>query len=108
MKNDREIVDEALVKAVSLLSITEAELSEITNGYNKGTPSDETQQLDWEANLIVIDVCLKLMKLSNSAEYSKLFIRSENKYFKDKPINLMKTHNGLKEVQTYLRSMLAK
>ena len=112
--NQSAVVAKALLRASDFMNIKKKELaammkinqSTLTRALNNGI---EPQSLKGEVGLMVIRVYRSLSALSgNNHDFMTHFLRTNNKYFNAKPIDVMQSMEGLVMLNNYLDGMRGK
>jgi len=108
------IVAKSLCNAANLMSIKKKELADILK-IDQSTLSRslksgiKPKSLKGEVSLMIIRVYRSLAVLSgNNMEFINHFLRTPNKYFKAKPIDLMRSIEGIVKLNAYLDLMKGK
>lgn len=89
----------------SIIGISESTVTRLNQGKARISPATK----EGEIALLLLRVYRGLNSLiGNNHEKAKLWLNSHNKYFKQKPIDQLKTITGLVEVVSYIDAMRGK
>ena len=110
-QTDDVILATALKRASSLMGINNSSLAKIlkidistlSTIFKKGINPDSQRG---HASTLIVRIYKSLSQLSgNDNNYIQHFLFSENRYFRNKPINVMETIDGLILINKYLDTM---
>lgn len=108
--NDAELIWRALDKAAVYMGLSKKDVDLILTA-NQSTLSRNSDNHDSRelAGLIFLDIYRKLFSKSfNNNDFPKHFLYTDNKYFSAKPIDILKSKDGLQEVNDFLVAMSSK
>ena len=113
-KKDALILSKAVRRAAEFLGVSKVTLGSILSIQTSQLESILKLGIDpktehGERSLILINVYTNLAALSGGDEmFISHFMQTDNRYFEDKPIDVIKTFEGLKRVNHYLIAMGSK
>jgi predicted XRE-type DNA-binding protein len=106
--SDKQLIAKALKKSIQLMGISKSDVAEILH-VNQTQLSDslnsgfDTNSQQWIISLEIIRIYRSLSALSsNNSEFMNHFLYTENKFFGNRPVNIMKTMEGLEQVHQFL------
>ncbi|WP_223788690.1 MbcA/ParS/Xre antitoxin family protein [Marinicella meishanensis] len=112
--NESAVVAKALTKAAGEMKLSQADLAKIMK-VDRSTLSRslkagiDPHSLRGEVSLMIIRIYRSLFALSGSdSGFKSHFLRTKNKYFDGKPIDVMQSMEGLVMVNNYLDAMRGK
>lgn len=107
--DQRKVLTKAVVRAAQALELSQAKMAR-TLGVSEPTASRmfaEKYLLDpgrkeWELAALFVRLFRALDSIVSSDEKARAWLKSENKAFRDRPVNLLDTAEGLIRVLHYL------
>ena len=112
--SDKQIIATALKRAIDFMGIKTAQLAKTFNVSVSTLNRDfqngiEPESLKGQVSLLVIRMYRSLSAISgNDDEFVRHFLNTDNNYFGQKPINVIKSMEGLVSVNPYLDAMRGK
>lgn len=106
--SDKQLIAKALNKSIQLMGVLKSDVAEILkinrtqlkDSLNSGFDTNSQQGL---ISLEIIRIYRSLSALSgNNSKFMNHFLYTENKFLGDRPIDIMKTMEGLEQVHQFL------